>query len=1808
MANNLEQDKNFKKVRFYQDKILLETELNELQDIQNRRFEDHVYDSLGNVIISGFNVVDSGELWEISVNLGKAYIQGKVVTNNGTVDSLDIVTPAQYEGDLTLYVILKPLNTIYTPTSEGDKGWEYGVGEPTTYRTEESYEVVIASDTEIIIGDTVYAININALDSSNYIELARILRPDAAIGIGDCTIRDTRINLISKLGDIVNKNFYMKAEQTYNTAADMKSPNELKIVAGSDTADERDRICADLDVCNAEVVSFSNSYDDSISNVYDEIGNKVVVTGITTQINGETLSEAVATLSGDVPETVYVPIVGESNLLLGDNCGFEDGTSNPNQWTNNGAPIFDVSGNKSYSDNYAVGVSNNNSYKSENFINVVAETKYIITAFLMADSINSLNYQFIIEWYNSLDVLISTEIKEIVVATNYKKYIALISSPALAVKAKIMLNGDSSTINIFWVDNVELISNISTSNLLMTNVDFQTSDGNVIDPQPINWEKIGLPIYNLNSVQVNSTNYYRYNTFVSVNTNTEYIVAADIKYDGTTDKCRILVEWYDSNYNLIDSSYENIIVTASSINYYIRIISPSNNVAYAKIVLDGNGINEDLFSYDNIGFYEYNITAISLIVSNNPNFENGNYILEKWDIVGAPIYSTSSFDSYNGHDVVKVNSDNSYISNSFIGVIGGSSYRISAYIKAVLGLSYQFKINWYDSSNVLISTSVKSVVVTTESFNYCTAVFIAPSNAVYLKVVLDGDGVSSLNDFWVDNISILKVTVHEQFPIVLHYGYGYTLANLPANFAMADIVSGVSIDMAIQEILGNRYFDGSLPISSDGTNSVDRRLVDLWDELHSHRHKGLISPRLEARDIDLLNPPRDTTQATVEDHITTNGTGKPDDNNPHGLSAKNIDLNLDETPYRIIPKTSIHGEVTPSLADHILEIGTGIPNSKNPHGLDSSDIIHNSETNPDNSYKTIEQALFDRIKDLHGDGVIRGLKVFAKGDGDAYITDGYAYINGKRIRVGNSIIVQDIILETETSKTFRISGALVNDIIYVIYFDEDNYYTWETKAELGVGYVQVLINNSYLIENHKNIPIISYNNLIWDNNENFEMQLSHPYRDLNILSLTNTNDRIDIVSLDSNGIISVIQGLTDGSKGKAIIPNNSIKLAEVYVDYNGTAEDIINYADIGDYRYKIDWRHNGGGSGNIGSNDQVISNTGILGDSLWRRLQLLDTTIEYYKQIFISAADIGTSLSRMAVETFINNSNIDESESNNVRLDDSNIYLGADDQPLQSMDLVADWRNFSEGGGIGTWVSKSYIGEHTIGIANLIGAKNPSFEDGTPDFWVATGAPTLDTDSYVGLKAAKVSFGNTYTSLDNIFVGDYVGSTPVVLSNKKSFKFSAYIKATTISITCRVLAKWYDATGTLMVITDAEGTNLASISTDNRRYKKYETVLVAPIGAMYLKITLDGDGSNAANWFLYDNLELVELDNIATVLFFVRETLNNGNNTITYYVANDNEVTWEEATPNTIHTFNNTGSELRVKIVFNVISNDNEDNEQPRVHSFSLVWGIGQGHNHDGINSSNILGNPEGSLTLNGIININSPALSIADLMNFLNLLQQPIQPSFIGEYKQNSFTYDSIINGPGDMRMKINDNLFSTLYIANAYIPADAILLPDTDIVVGTAHDGVVNISSPINIDFYVYPADRGFIEITINGVVLATLNLTSLWSDVVYTNIDIIDQFPRILTEQIDYPISGGVHGEGIALTERMSFVPPQTGKTNSYYQTAKCSFVFDPNDWLNGNGEYGEEELGKIRLSYYDNYEVGTRIEMYFEETKSLFNDIY
>jgi hypothetical protein len=1499
MANNSEQDKNFKKVKFYQDKILLETELNELQDIQNRRFEEEVYESLGNVIINTNDfLVEKSTGWNISVGMGRAYIQGKVVTNKGGNDTLAIVSPDIYAGDITLKVILIPHNRTYLPEEEGDKGWEYGVGEPTTYRTEESYEVVIAHEgTAIIVGNTTWAIKIPT-DSNSYIELSRIVRPNSAIDINDCIVRDTRLNLIKSLSQIVNKTFYMKAEQEYIDLASMESANTLLITPTLDIPDSeagrdaRDRICTDLNVCHPELSTLST--DNSISSVYDINGNKVDILSIVTKdINGETLPEATVNLSGEVANTVYVPIVGASNLIL--NNSFEEGSTSPDNWVATGIPIYNIDGLNSYDGNDSVEVSFNNLYKSAN-----------------------------------------------------------------------------------------------------------------------------------------------------------------------------------------------------------------------------------------------------------------------------------------------------------INIISGNSYRFSAYIKALSGLIYKMRVDWYNSSDIFISSSTEDITVTTDNFVYYESIVQAPINATYLKIVLNGDGNNSTNWFLVDFVSLVHVTEHSQFPIVLHYGYEYTLANLPANFAMADIVSGVSIDMAIQEILGNRYFDGSLPIASDGTNSVDSRLVDLSDGLHNHRHKGIDSVRLEAKDIDLLNPPGITTQTTVEEHIVTVGTGEPDDNNPHGLSAKNIDVNSDEVPYpnayssdTLIAKTSIHGQVDVSMADHILEVGTGIPDSDNPHGLDSSDLEHNSETNPDSSFKTIEQALFDRVKDLHGDGIVRGLRIFSENSNYVKITDGYAYINGKRIRVGNSIIIQELLSGSSVNKVFRITGALVNDVAYITYFDNFGYYRWSTQVYSEGGMLKVIINDTNMVYNYNAIDIVSYDNLKWNNNENFEIQLSATYQQINIPSLSTSNDRIDIIALADNGVITLIQGTEDGNRRTPIVPNNNIKIAEVYVNYNGSGTDNITYDDVGDFRYKIDWKNgNGSGSGNIGYNNTVDEGSGVLDNSVWKRLQSLETTINYYKQLFVYAADVGSSLSRMAVETFIDNTNIDSNNSSNVRLDDANIYLGTDDEPLQSLDLVADWRNFGVSGGIGTWVSKSYIAAHTIGINNLLAINNPDFEIGAADplYWDKVGSPIYSTDgtkSYKGLKAIKVSYGNSYRT--NNFI--------TIVANR-SYKITSYIKADSINVDCRFKASWYNASQVL--ISDTTST----ISVSNSRYDYYEAVLVAPANSVYVKITLDGDGSNSNNWFWFDSIELMELTNVATVLFFSEDTLNGGNNNIRYYLSNNGSIPSEQVQPNALHTFSTVGSELRVKIEIEATTNDG--NQQPRVHSFSLVWGIGQGHNHDGINSTNVLGDIDSSLTILGQFNLSSLDYNLIDVTALITYLL-PTEPPKIGEYYSPTEA-DPVINGPNDMRL----NLSNFNFVNNAFIPANAFLLSGSDIIVGAEHHGVTNLSTPIDLNFYVYPADRGYIEITVNGLVLGWVNLTTLWADNSYTTRTQakLNQIPRTLTEQLDY--SGvGIHGVDIIVEERMTYVPIETNKAFPCYQTAKCTFEFNPAEWQNSNGNYGEEELGKIRIAHYTD---SGKLTLISETISiSIFNDV-
>jgi hypothetical protein len=1823
MANELEQDKNFKKVRFYQDKILLETELNELQDIQNRRFEDHVYDSLGNVVIYGFKVDAVAASWNVSINMGRAYIDGKVVTSKGDEDSLSIVNPDDYLGDLTLYVILMPINKVHLPEEEGDKGWEYGVGEPTTYRTEESYQVVIAQEgAAIIVGGQTYAVELPT-DKSSYIELARILRPESSESIDDCIVRDTRENLILKLGQLVNKKFYMKAEEDYNDTGSMKSPNELIIhptqnieldINGDpiivNSSDAIDRICTIKEVCPAELT------DEEGTAIFDVDGNKVTVDSITTQdVYGETLNEATVTLSGDVAEKVYVPIVGATNLLLNENPDFENGTSDPEQWIPTGAPIFDVSGYKSSEGSKAVGVFNGNLYKSENLIAVTGDSDYIITASLKADSGSSLNYQFVIEWYDSGESLISTEVKEIIIITEHKKYIALITAPSLATYAKIVLNGDGSTLNKFWVDKIEFLDNISTGTLLTNNPDFEngTSD-------PDGWTPTGSPEYStdgLNSyngnsaVKVSNENTYSSDEFISVLESNEYIVGARIKADGVEKQCRILVEWYDEYKVLISTSYENILVTSSYEHYYIRVVSPASIVKYMKITLDGDGIdNNNWFWYDSLEVYNYDESATNLISSNNPNFETGYYVVDQWSITGSPIYSTSGFDSYNiedsysGKGVLKVSFGNSFESYN-ITVIENKPYMISAYLKAndISALSYQFRVDWYNGLS-FISSSTINRTVSNENFSNNSAIVTAPVGATLAKVILNGDGLNASNWFWVDKISILDVTEHDQFPIRLHYGYEYTLANLPANFAMADIVSGVSIDMAIQEILGNRYFDGSLPIASDGTNSVDRRLVDLWDELHTHRHKGLISPRLEARDIDLMNPPGVTTESTVEDHITSVGDGIADDGNPHGLSSKDIDVKSDEVPYpneysddKLLPKTSIHGKVDVSIADHILEIGTGVPDSKNPHGSDSSDIDHNSETNPDNSFKTIEQALFDRVKDLHGDGVVRGLRVFPENSNYVKITDGYAYINGKRIRVGNSVIISEVLESTDTNKIFRINGVLVNDLVYVTYFDSDVYYRWIAQAYQESGMLKVDINDSNLYYNYTGINILSYNNLKWDYNEKFDMQLNSIYQQISVAALSGLNDRIDIIIINSNGAISIVKGVEDGNRRKPIVPNNSIKIAEIYVNYN-SGTDPITYDDINDCRNRIDWKH---GSGN----SDITYSDGVTDVNTWKKLQSLETTIDFYKQLFRYSDDLGSSLSRLAVETFIDNSNIDEGNSNNVRLDDSNIYLGTDDEPLLSMDLVADWRNFGSSGGIGTWVSKTYIGDYnTVGLPNLLDTYNPDFEVGTtdPQLWVNEGSAQYTTDSYKCNKAIKVSYTNGYTTQN--YITDINQNY-----TETSYKISAYIKAEKANSSCRFKATWYNTIDANI----GESSVFVEIS-NSGKYDRYEAVLVAPLGAEKLKITLDGDGNDSTNWFSIDSLELIELKKLESVLLFVRDTLNGGNNQIRYYISNDGSIPTELAQPNELHTFTTVGNQLRVKI--EIEPDNNKGENQPRVHSFALIWGIGEGHSHNGEDSTDILGSDinndnlivVGRLSISGStnsesdvgrttkINIEDNSRSVSDVAELLNYLKPPAPP-MIGNYNNDNqeLPIDPIINGPTDMRL----NLSNFNFVENAYIPADAILLSGSEIVVGTEHNGVTSLDAPIDITCYIYPAYKGYIEVTVNGSLLGSLNLTTLWVDDDYTDKAILNQLPRTATEQIDYPISGGIHGEGIELTERMTYVPPQTDRPFPYYQTAKCRFVFDPSDWGTA------EELGKIRIAHYT--DTGKLTLISEDISPSIFNDV-
>jgi hypothetical protein len=779
--------------------------------------------------------------------------------------------------------------------------------------------------------------------------------------------------------------------------------------------------------------------------------------------------------------------------------------------------------------------------------------------------------------------------------------------------------------------------------------------------------------------------------------------------------------------------------------------------------------------------------------------------------------------------------------------------------------------------------------------------------------------------------------------------------------------------------------------------------------------------------------------------------------------------------------------------------------------------------------------------------------------------------------------------ETTTSKTFRISGALVSDDIYISYFGDHTYYRWVATAFDDAGILKVTINDGTLVYNYDGAGIVNYEDLAWDNNERFDAQLSTTYTQLSIDDLGGTNDRIDIVVLGENSVLSVIKGIEDGLRAKPLVPNNSIKIGEVYVNYTAGTDD-IGYDDIGDYRFRIDWKHSGSGGG-YGSGDSPTGGTPSHDElSTWQRLQLLDTTVEYYRQLFVSSADLGLSVSQLAIESFVDYSYMDTVNSSNVQLDDSRVYLGANETPIQAMDLVADWRNFGPSGGTGTWVSNSYIDQHAIGLVNIVGSENPTFESGVldPDNWTKTGSPTYSTDgtkSYAGTSAVRVSFGNGYTMTN--FVPATAGT---------SYNLSAFIKADSTSVSYQLKVFWFNAADVPL------GNSVVTVDTSNSRYAEYTGVVTAPGSTAKMKLMLDGDGSSATNWFWVDNVGIVELSNIASVLLFNRDSMNGGGNEVRYYLSNDGSVPTVQVTPNSLYTFGTTGSQLRVKIEIEPDNNSGES--QPRVHSFSLVWGMGQGHNHNGENSSNTLGDDPAvdDLGVIGNLNLTDDEFQIPDVAALLSYLTPPAPPVLGGEDTGNGA--HPVNNGPNDMRQDwVNLGFLSS----NAFIPVDAILLPGTSITVGAHHSGVTNLSgTSYNITGYIYPADQGYLEATIDGQVIETLNLSDVWADVAYTDSSQskINILPRTATEQTVYPISGGAYGD-IELIERMTYVPPQTSLPFPYYQTAKYRFIFNPYDWQNNNSVYGKEELGVIVITHYTNPTKTTVIGSV--SCPSVFNDV-
>lgn len=167
-------DKRFKKVIGFQDKMLLETEVNELQDNLNRRIEELTRDVVGRACAAyGFELTLSEHTFEYFMGRGRAYIGGKFVTIvRGDQDF--IPKPKAGELDKNYHIVIRPEEPIFRPMRPGQPGWETGVPEITSYRLEESYVMELVEELPS--------------DDVPHMVLYDVFRPMTALRAADCTI------------------------------------------------------------------------------------------------------------------------------------------------------------------------------------------------------------------------------------------------------------------------------------------------------------------------------------------------------------------------------------------------------------------------------------------------------------------------------------------------------------------------------------------------------------------------------------------------------------------------------------------------------------------------------------------------------------------------------------------------------------------------------------------------------------------------------------------------------------------------------------------------------------------------------------------------------------------------------------------------------------------------------------------------------------------------------------------------------------------------------------------------------------------------------------------------------------------------------------------------------------------------------------------------------------------------------------------------------------------------------------------------------------------------------------------------------------------------------------------------------------------------------------------------------------------------------------------------------------------------------------------------------------------------------------